>query len=176
MRGEDVPGRRAVSRVVLVSAVVMVAYWVSWFGARASVASNHRSAYYEFENAFPVADTWITWCLLAAWWTLRRRRPLAVLWLLAGGGAGLYLFAMDVLYDLEQGIWWRSGAGGVVELGINVVTLAVSLGLVTWTWRHRTALLAAPPRVAAVSRPGRSGGAARATAPAPTSSSDRPGA
>ena len=142
MGNDDVPGRRVVSRVLIVSAVVMVAYWVLWFAARGTVASNSRPAYYEFENAFPVADAWITWCLLAAWLTLRRGRPLALLWLIAGGGAGLYLFGMDVLYDLEQGIWWRSGAGGVIELGINVVTLAVSLGLLTWAWRHRTALLA----------------------------------
>ncbi|MHA3701982.1 hypothetical protein ACXR2U_07335 [Jatrophihabitans sp. YIM 134969] len=142
MSSDAVPGRRVVSRVLVGSAVVMVAYWVLWFAARGSVASNDRPAYREFENAFPLADAWITWCLLAAWWTLRRRRPLAVLWLLAGGGAGLYLFGMDVLYDLEQGIWWRSGVGGVVEAGINVLTLAVSLGLLTWTWRHRTALLA----------------------------------
>jgi hypothetical protein len=142
MGNDDVPGRRTVSRVLIVSAVVMVAYWVLWFAARGTVASNSRPAYEEFENAFPLADAWITWCLLAAWWTLRLGRPAAVLWLIAGGGAGMYLFGMDVLYDLEQGIWWSSGAGGIIELGINVVTLAVSLGLLWWTWRHRTALLA----------------------------------
>lgn len=142
MSRDDVPGRRVVSRVLIVSALVMVAYWVLWFTARGTVASNDRSAYREFENAFPLADAWITWCLLAAWWTLRRGRPVAVLWLFAGGGAGLYLCGLDVLYDLEQGIWWRSGAGGVIELGINLLTLAVSLGLLAWTWRRRAALLA----------------------------------
>ncbi|MGN6605858.1 MAG: hypothetical protein ACTHMS_02445 [Jatrophihabitans sp.] len=140
--GAPAPPRRGfVLGVLLGSVVVMMAYWTLWCTDRAAVASNHRAAYVEFEDAFPAADAWLTWCLLAAWWTLRRSRPAAVLWLLAGGGGGVYLFGMDVLYDLEHGIWWRSGAGGVIELGINLLTLAVSVGLLAWTWRHRDALL-----------------------------------
>lgn len=68
-----------------------------------------------------------------------------MLWLLAGGGAGLCLFGMGVLCDLEHGIWWRSGAGGLVELLINLLTLAVGLGLLRWAWRRRTALLGVSP-------------------------------
>ena len=40
------------------------------------------------------------------------RRPIALMWLLLAAGAGVYLFGMDVLYDLEHGIWWSSGGGG----------------------------------------------------------------
>jgi hypothetical protein len=47
---------------------------------------------------------------------------------------------MDVLYDLEHGIWWSSGAGGVIELVINVATLTVSVGLTRWTWSRRAEL------------------------------------
>jgi hypothetical protein len=141
----EVSSRRVVI-VLLVSALIMVAYWVLWFAARSVVASNHRSAYYEFENAFPLADAWITVCLLAAAWAVRGGRPIALLWLLAGGGAGIYLFAMDVLYDLENGIWWRSGAGGVIELAINVLTLAVSVGLIRWGWRRRDVLASSSRR------------------------------
>jgi hypothetical protein len=135
------PSTRRVVTILLISALIMISYWVLWFAARSTVASNHRSAYYEFENAFPIADAWITVCLLAAAWTLRRARPTALLWLLAGGGAGIYLFGMDVLYDIENGIWWRSGAGGVIEAVINVLTLAVSIGLLRWAWPRRDALL-----------------------------------
>ena len=52
-------------------------------------------------------------------------RRAALFWLLAGGGAGLYLFAMDVLYDLQHGVWGKGG-NGVIELVINVVTLGLS--------------------------------------------------
>jgi hypothetical protein len=125
--------------------LIDVAYWVVWFADRSFVASNHRSAYYEFENAFPLADGWLALCCVAALVALRRRSPLALLWLLLGAGAGFYLFGMDVLYDLEHGIWWSSGAGGLVELLINLLTAVVSAFFIRWTWSRRTALLS--PRV-----------------------------
>jgi len=138
---EDSERRRVI--VVLVAGVVlMLAYWIAWYADRSLVASNTRSAYYEFENAFPLADAWLTVALIGAAWTLSHRSPMALFWLLAGGGGGLYLFGMDVLYDLENGIWWDSGAGGVIELVINVVTLFVSIWLLRWAWTRRDALLA----------------------------------
>jgi hypothetical protein len=54
-----------------------------------------------------------------------------VFWLLAGGGAGIYLFRMDVLCDLEHGIW-GDGANRVVELAINLMTLALSIFVLGW--------------------------------------------
>ena len=77
--------------------------------------------------------------------TLHRRSPFTLFWFLAGGGAGIYLFCMDVLYDLEHGIWWSSGAGGVIELVINLLTLAVAAGLLRWAWRRRYGLLKVSP-------------------------------
>jgi hypothetical protein len=146
MSSPDLPGRRLVLVTLVSSAALMAVYWTLWFTARGAVASNHRPAYVEFEDAFPLADAWVTYCLLAGWWAIRRGRDVAVLWLLAGGGAGLYLFGMDVLYDLERGIWWRWGAGGVIELVINLLTLTVSAGVMRWAWRHRVELM---PRRAA---------------------------
>jgi hypothetical protein len=134
--------RRRVVVVLGVVVVLVVAYWVAWYADRSLIASNSRSAYYEFENAFPLADGWLVLCALGAIVALRRRSPLALMWLLLAASAGIYLFCMDVLYDLEQGIWWDSGAGGVIELVINVLTLGVSLWFLRWSWVNREALLA----------------------------------
>jgi hypothetical protein len=136
----DERGRRRVIAAMTVGVVIMVAYWVLWFAARSVVASDTTKAYYDFENAFPAADAWITVCLLGAIATLRRRSPFSVFWLLTGGGAGVYLFCLDVLYDLEHGVWWKN-AGGVIELGINLITLVFSAWLLRWTWTNRTGLL-----------------------------------
>lgn len=125
--------RRRIVRLLIVGAVMMAAYWTAWYGHRSLVASDTTKAYDDFENAFPLADAWLTVCLLAAAATLRR--PIGLFWLLAGGGAGVYLFCMDVLYDLEHGIWWKNG-GGVIELVINLVTLGYSVGLLRWAWRR----------------------------------------
>ena len=132
--------RRRLAVLLVAVAVVTVAYWVLWFSHRSLVASETRPAYYQFENAFPLADGWLVLTVLGAAVSLWRRRPSAVGWLLAGGGAGMYLFCMDVLYDLEHGIWAKGG-NGVVELVINLLTLTLSVGLLRWTWRRRRALL-----------------------------------
>ena len=133
--------RRRVVGILVAVIVIDVAYWVAWYADRSLVASNTRPAYYEFENAFPLADGWLAICCLGALLALRVRSGFALLWLLMAGGAAVYLFGMDVLYDLEHGIWWSSG-GGVVELGINILTGGVALLLLRWTWINRTELLA----------------------------------
>jgi hypothetical protein len=138
----DEKQKRRLVTVLVVVIVVDVAYWVAWYADRSLVASNTRSAYYEFENAFPLADGWLALCCVGAIVALRRRSPLALMWLLLAAGAGMYLFGMDVLYDLENGIWWSSGAGGVIELAINVLTAGISLWFLRWTWQRRDALLA----------------------------------
>lgn len=137
----DFRRRRLVIGLLLFAAAFTTAYWVVWFTDRPLVASSTTKAYESFENAFPVADGWLAACCLLAAWSLHRRRSAALLWLLCAGSAGLYLAGMDVLYDLENGIWWDGGTGGLVELGINVVTVAGSLLALVLAWRHRTALL-----------------------------------
>jgi hypothetical protein len=117
---------------------------VLWFSDRRLVASETTTAYYRFENAFPLADGWWVLALVACAWALRARRPSALGWLLVAGGAGLYLFRMDVLYDAEHGIWTKGG-GGAIEAVINVATLVINLSLLAWSWNHRVALLASDP-------------------------------
>lgn len=124
----------------LVGVAVIGLYWVLWYAARSVVASNSTRAYYDFENAFPLADAWLGACVLAGLWCLSRRRAAALAWLLMGSGAGVYLFAMDVLYDLENGIY-TSGGGGVIEALVNVLTLALSAWFGRWAWQRRDALL-----------------------------------
>jgi len=127
----------------VIALTVLVAYWVLWYTARDVVQSDHTHAYYDFENAFPAADAWLGLCVLLALRAVRAGRPTALFWLLAGGGAGVYLFCMDVLYDLEHGIYAK-GAGGLAELGINLLTLGLSAWFLRWAWARRDALLSSP--------------------------------
>jgi hypothetical protein len=137
-------GRTGIQRMLVVAIGVDLLYWLLWFGDRSAVASDTRAAYDEFENAFPLADAWLAFACGAALVTLRRRSPLALLWLIAAGGGGLYLFGMDVLYDLEHGIYAK-GAGGIIEAAINLITLAFSLVALSWAWTRRDELLGRPP-------------------------------
>jgi hypothetical protein len=132
--------RRTVEAMLVVAIVLDVAYWSIWFTQRDWIASEHRQAYYEFENAFPIADLWLGVVCVLALVTLRRRQESALFWLLSAGSAGLYLFAMDVLYDIENGIFGKGG-GGAFEAVIVVLEVVFAVTILTWSWRHRGELL-----------------------------------
>ena len=134
--------RRTMAGLLLAAALLIAAYWLAWLAHRSLVASETGAAYTQFEDSFPLADGWLALCLVAASYCLVTARRAALFWLLAGGGAGIYLFAMDVLYDLQRGVWGK-GANGVIELVINLVTLALSLFVLRWAWVRRDALLSA---------------------------------
>ena len=134
-------GRRRVIGALLAGAVLLVLYWAAWLRDRSLLASDTRPAYYEFEAAFFLADAWLAFCLVAAARALAGRRSTALLWLLAGGGAGGFLLAMDVLYNLQHGVWFASQRG-LLELVRNLATGAGTVALFAWAWPRRSELLA----------------------------------
>jgi hypothetical protein len=127
--------------LLLAVAAVIVAYWAAWGLHRSLVASGTGRPYIQFEEAFPLADGVLALVLVLSAVGLLRRWPATFGLLLAGCGGGFYLLCMDVLYDLEHGVWGR-GANGLVEAAINLATLALSAGVLVWTWRRRRLLMA----------------------------------
>jgi nicotinamide riboside transporter PnuC len=140
--GEAPRGTRFVLGVLVFGVVATAAYWVVWFGVdREILASAHTASYYTFENAFPLADAWMTFTGLAATVALVRRRASALLWCIAAGTNSVYLGLLDVLFDLENGIYRSSDAGAVtVEVVINVLTLSMGAFVLGWTWARRREL------------------------------------
>lgn len=136
------PGGRFVLGVLIFGVVATLAYWVVWFGVdREILASAHTESYYAFENSFPLADAWMVFTGIAASVALVRRRPSALLWSIAAGAISVYLGLLDVLFDLENGIYRSPDGGGVlVELAINVLTLSMGTLVMIWAWRSRRAL------------------------------------
>ena len=132
--------RRTVIVMLVVAIALDAVYWTIWFAQRDWIASEHTQSYYDFENAFPLADLWLGIACVLALVTLTRRQDSALFWLLCAGSAGVYLFAMDLLYDLEHGIFTKGG-GGAFEAVIVLLTGVFSLTILTWTWRHRGELL-----------------------------------
>ena|SRR5690349_4166172 len=134
-------GLGATLGLVTFAFLAIVAYWVVWFFVnRAWLASMNTPAYYVFENAFPAADGWLALACAGCAWTLYRRSPGALFWLLVGGSAAIYLGLMDVLFDLENGVYLApTGDWGAV--GTEIAVNAFSLGLGGWAmwfgWRNR---------------------------------------
>jgi hypothetical protein len=134
-------GRRRVIGLLLAGAALLVVYWAVWLVNRSLLASDTRPAYYEFQGAFVLADAWLAVCLVAGARALAARRASALLWLLVAGGAGGFLLAIDVLYNLQHGVWF-AGQRGLVELVRNLATLAGTVALFGWAWPRRAELLA----------------------------------
>jgi hypothetical protein len=132
--------RRLIQAMLVVAILLDVVYWTLWFTQRDWIASETTQAYYDFENAFPLADLWLGVACLMALVTLRANRPSALLWLLCSGSAALYLFCMDFLYDVENGIF-DEGGGGAFEAVIVALTLTFAVTVLSWSWRHRGELL-----------------------------------
>lgn len=138
-------GTSAAFWIMALTVVAMIAYWGIWFGVdRDWLATAHTPEYYAFENAFPLADAWMTLASLLGAIALKRRRPAAVFWMLVGGGASVYLGLMDVLFDLEHGIYLAptgDWGGVVVEVLVNLATLLAGGWILWFAWRNRGALL-----------------------------------
>ena len=145
MREHTVPFYRLTMGLIVVAFVALVAYWVVWFFVdRGILASASTPAYFAFENSFPAADGWLAIACAASAWTLHRRHPTALLWLLVGGSSAIYLGLIDVLFDLENGIYAApTGDWGAVatELFINVYSLGVGAWALAFGWKRRDWLL-----------------------------------
>ena len=133
--------RWRVASALLGGAALLILYWAAWLLDRTLLAADTRPAYYEFESAFLVADVWLATCLVAGARALMARRSSALLWLLAAGGAGGFLLAVEVLYNLQHGVWFASQRG-LAELVRNLATGAGTVGLFVWAWPRRAELLA----------------------------------
>jgi hypothetical protein len=134
-------GRRRVASALLAGATLLVLYWAAWLLDRTLLAADTRPAYFEFEGAFFLADVWLAICMVAGARALTARRSSALLWLLAAGGAGGFLVAVDVLYNLQHGVWFASQRG-LTELVRNLATGAGTVWLFAWAWPRRAELLA----------------------------------
>ncbi len=137
-------GGRLMAGVMLAVAAVTALYWIVWLvipGGRDVLAVLPTDqAYIRFENAFPAADGWMALAAAASAVQILRGKSSAIMWMFAAGGAGIYLGGMDVLYDLENGIYGllAQNPGSVsTEMAINVATLGISAWVMWWANKHR---------------------------------------
>jgi hypothetical protein len=132
-------GRRGMMGLLWFAALATVAYWVVWFCVdRSWLATTDTPSYYAFENAFPVSDGWLVAAAALGAVALHRQKASALLWMLLAGSAALFLAGMDVLFDLENGIYRQGNPGGVaMEVFINVGFLAGGIVVIVFAWKYR---------------------------------------
>jgi hypothetical protein len=128
LRSRAPRGARTLGFVALGVALLVVTYWTVWYaGGRDLLASANTPEYFAFENAFPAADGWLALCALISGALLLRGSPNAIYWLFLTASCGLYLGLMDVLFDVENGVYLVPNGGDPVavgiEIAINILTL-----------------------------------------------------
>ncbi len=134
--------------LMLFGTVSTLAYWSIWFLVdRSLIANANTDTYYAFENAFPLADLFMAASSLAGAVALFRRHPTALLWMLLAGSSSIYLGLMDVLFDLQNGIYAaHTGMRLVIEIAINVLAFAIPIYGIAFAWRARFRLLGCEAR------------------------------
>jgi len=129
-------GDRAHAVLMLVVAAGTLAYWLAYFFAGA-VQTADDAVYTGFENAFPLADGYMTVAYVVAATLLLRGRVLAVPAGIAAGSAMVFLGAMDTLFNLEHAKYADMTPEMAVETAINVVCLAFGPWTMVRLWRIR---------------------------------------
>jgi hypothetical protein len=131
--------------LMLFGTVSTAVYWSIWFFVdRSLIANQNTDVYFAYENAFPLADLWMASTSLAGAIALYRRHGTTLLWMLLAGSSSIYLGLMDVLFNLENGIYAvHSGFRLVLEFGINILAFAIPTYGIVFAWRSRFQLLQA---------------------------------
>lgn len=128
--------RRILAVLLIITAVVTVAYWVNYFtGGDVKVVDERW--YTAFESSFPAADAWLAATSLAAGIGLWRGRPWGAKAGLLASSALLYLAGMDITFDIENGLYALVPTSSPMqfELLINVWSLGLGLWTLFGVWR-----------------------------------------
>jgi hypothetical protein len=131
---------RALAVALFMVAAITAAYWVIWYlvpGGEAMLSVlPDDPAHKRFEDAFLIADAWMAFAAVIAALRLLSGAPGASAWLYMAGSAAIYLAGMDILYDVQNGIYALAALpehrdAVVTEAVINAGTLvfaAFSIG------------------------------------------------
>ena len=128
--------RRVLGICLILTAAVTVAYWADYFTS-ADVATVPARWYTAFESSFPVADGWMALTSLAAGIGFWRGSTWAGRLGLLAGSALIYLAAMDITFNLENGLYPLALASNAMrfEMLINGWSLGMGVWVVIAGWR-----------------------------------------
>jgi len=117
-----------------------ILYWVAFFFIPGSVQASEDPCYLTFELAFPLADAWMALAALLGGIGLLKKRPWGFLFGLLAGSAAIFLGLMDLLYDLEHGMFLQFSGAMVVEALIVALLLSLGPWVIAYLWRNRASL------------------------------------
>ena len=132
--------RRALGVMLILGAVVTALYWWSYFSG-GDVRVVDALWYEAFESSFPVADGWMALCMTAAGVGLLTNRTWASPMGLLAGSALIFLTAMDVTFNVENGLYPLAATNDAMkaEIAINVATAVLGVWTILACWPRQSA-------------------------------------
>lgn len=130
---------RILGVVLIAGAIVTGLYWWSYFSVGDVMVSQERW-YTAFEDAFPFADGWMALCMTGAGAGLISNRawgpPLGLL----AGSALIFLTAMDVTFNVQNGLDPLAARNDAMkaEIGINIATALLGVWAIATCWPRQT--------------------------------------
>lgn len=127
--------RRALAALLILGAAVTALYWWNFF-AGGDVAASRERWYLAFESSFPAADAWMAICMLGAGLGLWSGKSWGAKLGLLAGSALVYLAAMDIAFDLENGMYALAATNDAMkfEIFINASTLLLGVWSIALCW------------------------------------------
>jgi hypothetical protein len=129
---------RALSFFLIVAAVVTAYYRWSYSTGDGGVMVSTARWYTAFESSFTVADTWLAICAALAGVGLWLDRSWAARFALMAGAMFLYLAAMDITFNVENGMYALAAASDAMkfEIFINASSIILGVWSLIVSWRR----------------------------------------
>jgi hypothetical protein len=127
---------RTLAVLLVLTGIGTLLYWANYFAADDVRVSPERW-YTAFEDSFPAADTWMALTALAAGIGLWRGAAWATRAGLLAGSAMIFLAAMDITFNIENGLYGLAATSVPMqfEIVINAWTLLIGVFTVAVCWK-----------------------------------------
>lgn len=131
--------KRILGGLLILGALVTALYWWSYFTG-GDVMTTHERWYTAFESSFPFADGWMALCMAAAGVGFFANRSWALPFALMAGSALIYLTAMDVTFNVENGLYALAASNDAMkaEIAINVTGGVLGIWTLVRAWPRPT--------------------------------------
>ena len=116
--------------------IATIIFWVLFFTTDWLHLSDWE-CYFVFERSFPLADGWLALCCFLAAVGLWRGRGSGWLFGLLASSAAIFLALLDLLYSLENGVFWPFTFDSISELTLILLLLVPTALIIPWLWRRR---------------------------------------
>ncbi len=130
--------------LLLLTAVGIGLFWTLFFAdlpaQRDSYFASRCPAWFHWEISFPLADTWTAVTAFLAAVGLWQKRPYGLLFSLVSGGAMVFLGLIDILFFLQNGLYFPLHSEVIVEALIHIWLTAIGLAAIAVSWSQRRQL------------------------------------